>query len=374
MANRENRKPDLILLGVSVALLIFGILVLASVSASVSQEKFGNSYYYLWHQFSLGIIPGLILAFLAYRTGLNKFKKFIPLIFLGNLVMLGLVFTPLGITAGGATRWLNLGLFSVQPAEFLKLTFILYLAAWLSTKTEKKTEIEKSKNNCWQTLFVFAMVLGIIGAFLFGQRDMSTFAIIAFTGTIMYFLANTPVFHMLLLGVLGVGGFLFFILKESYRQDRLSVFFKHQTEPLGIGYQISQALIAVGSGGIFGLGLGMSRQQFGGFLPESMSDSIFAVFAEETGFAGCFVLILLFLTFFWRGFKISKGSQDAFSKLAALGITFWIIFQTLINMGSMTGILPLSGIPLPFFSYGGSALVAELAGVGILLNISRFKS
>ena len=155
-----------------------------------------------------------------------------------------------------------------------------------------------------------------------------------------------------------------------YRAARLLVFLNPETDPMGMGYQLKQALIAVGSGGIFGLGLGMSVQKFG-FLPQSMADSIFAIFSEETGFIGSLILIFLFLIFFWRGFKIAKKSMDQFSKLAALGISCWIILQALINIGSMIGIIPLTGVPLPFLSYGGSALVTELIGVGILLNISK---
>lgn len=155
-----------------------------------------------------------------------------------------------------------------------------------------------------------------------------------------------------------------------YRAARLLVFLKPEIDPMGIGYQIKQALIAVGSGGISGLGLGMSQQRLG-FLPQSISDSIFAILAEETGFIGCLILIFLFLIFLWRGFEIAKVSQNKFSQLAALGITSWITLQALTNIGSMIGILPLTGIPLPFISYGGSALVSELAGVGILLNISK---
>ncbi len=156
----------------------------------------------------------------------------------------------------------------------------------------------------------------------------------------------------------------------SYRMERILVFLKPESDPMGIGYQVKQALIAVGSGGIFGLGLGMSQQKFG-FLPASMTDSMFAIVAKETGFLGCFVLIVIFLTFFWRGFKIGKNTQDNFLKFSAFGIASWILVQTLINISSMIGLFPLAGIPLPFFSYGGSAIIMELIGVGILLNISK---
>jgi len=167
---------------------------------------------------------------------------------------------------------------------------------------------------------------------------------------------------------------LFSLIKLApYRAARLLVFLKPETDPMGMGYQIKQALIAIGSGGIFGLGLGTSGQRLG-FLPQSMADSIFAIMAEETGFVGGLILIALFLVFLWRGFKIGKSSQNKFSQLLAVGISSWIVIQAFINIGSMVGILPLTGIPLPFISYGGSALVSELIGVGILLNISKNKN
>jgi len=213
-------------------------------------------------------------------------------------------------------------------------------------------------------------VLGAVGALLIFQPDISTLVIILAVAGLMYFLAATPLWHSLLIMLIGSGGLLALIKLASYRMKRWTVFLNPEADPLGIGYQMKQVLIAVGSGGISGLGLGMSRQKFG-FLPKPMSDTIFAIFSEETGFIGSIILILLFLIFLWRGFKISKNSQDRFSKLAAFGISCWIVLQTFVSLGSMVGILPLAGIPLPFISYGGSALISELAGAGLLLNISK---
>jgi cell division protein FtsW len=186
----------------------------------------------------------------------------------------------------------------------------------------------------------------------------------------MYFLARTPIWH-LIVGIAVVSAGLFAFVKiEHYRAQRIFAFLNPEIDPLGIGYQIKQALIAIGSGGIMGVGPGKSRQKFG-FLPESMSDSIFAIYAEETGFIGALILMGLFIFFLWRAFKISKLSSNKFSQLASAGIISWIIIQAFINIGAMTGIMPLAGIPLPFFSSGGSALVAEIAAIGILLNISK---
>lgn len=363
------KKIDFILLGAALGLLIFGILMLASVSAPVSQEKFGNTYYYLKHQL-FNVFIGLILGFLAYKINLNLLKKFALFLILGNLLLMLLVFIPgLGISAGGAARWLNLGFTSVQPSEFLKLTFIIYLASWLNTRISEKNMNRTKEGGSKQNFLAFMVLLAIIGIFLLSQPDMSTFIIILAVAIILYFIAQTPVLHIIMLFLLGIGGSIILAPLESYRLKRILVFLNQKSDPLGIGYQINQASIAIGSGGIFGLGLGLSKQS--NFLPESMTDSIFAMTAEATGFFGCLMMILLLLIFFWRGFAIGKNSHDNFSKLAAFGISSWILIQSLINISSMVGLFPLAGIPLPFFSYGGSAIIAELIAVGVLLNISK---
>ncbi len=378
-------KLDYILLGTTIALLVLGVLILASVSASLSMEMFGTTYYFLRHQLLFGVIPGLFLAFLAFQIRLSFIKKWVPIILLGNLVLLAMVFLPgIGTEIRGATRWLDLGVVSFQPAEFLKLTFILYLAAWLASQTSKKNsrETQKTKSlkpkdlntgHLSQTFAAFLVVIGIISFILISQPDISTLGIIVMVGLLMYFSSGTPFWHSILMFLAGAGGLFALIKLAPYRMNRFLVFLNPETDPMGIGYQIKQSLIAVGSGGILGLGLGMSVQKFG-FLPQSMSDSIFAIFSEETGFLGSLILVVLFLLFFLRAFKISKESKDKFSQLAALGIGCWIILQGFVNISSMIGIMPLTGIPLPFISYGGSSLVTELVGAGILLNISRQKT
>ena len=363
---KTTRYPDRWLLGVTLALLLLGILILASVSATISQEKFGTTYYYLNHQLLYGILPGLILGFIAFKIRLEKLRKWAPGLLLVSLILLTLVFIPgIGTDFGGTAKsWLNFRIFSFQPSEILKLTFILYLAAWFASRAEKQ------RKGFSQTLIAFLIVIGLIGLLLVFQPDIGTFGIIAAYAAFMYFLAGTPIWHSILILLAGAASLFALIKLAPYRAARFLVLLKPETDPMGIGYQIKQALIAVGSGGILGLGLGMSRQKFG-LLPQPMSDSIFAIFAEETGFIGSLILILLFLIFFWRGFKIAKQTEDKFLKLTALGISCWIILQTFVNIGSMIGILPLTGIPLPFIGYGGSALIVEMIGVGILLNISK---
>ncbi|MBZ1345251.1 MAG: putative lipid II flippase FtsW [Candidatus Nealsonbacteria bacterium] len=361
-----KNRPNYILIATVFLLLLLGILILASASAPLSQMRFGNTFHFLNRQvFNLG--PGLILAFLAFIIPLSFWKKFIFPLLLINLVFLAMVFIPgIGIEIGGAKRWIDLGIITFQPAEFLKLTFIVYLAAWLANRTEKV----KSNLRFGQNLIVFLIIIGTIALFFFFQPNIGTFGIIALTAFFMYFAAATPVWHSIFMIFLGLSAFFILIKVAPYRLERLLVFLNPGTDPLGMGYHIKQSLIAIGSGGIAGLGLGMSVQKFG-FLPASLTDSIFAVFAEETGFIGVFILIALFLIFFWQGWKIAKNSRDKFCQLTALGISSWIIIQAFVNICSMVGLLPLTGIPLPFISYGGSHLIAELIGVGILLNISK---
>lgn len=372
MKGAKTHHFDYVLAITVALLLLFGILILASVSAVSSQEKIGKTGYFFFHQLEFGILPGIIFGFIALRLSLSFFKKIALGIILLNLVLMGLVFLPqIGITAGGASRWLNLGLFSFQPSEFLKFTFILYLAVWLANRTEKNEHFLKSDKKDWRfTLFSFLVIIAIITLLLVFQSDVSTLVIIILVALLMYFLAKTPLWHSALMLLLIIAAIGLLIVFEPYRMERLLVFLHIKEDPMGVGYQIKQALIAIGSGKIFGLSLGMSHQKFG-FIPQTMSDSIFSIIGEEMGFAGSFVLVTLFLFFLWRGLKIAKKSNNHFSRLLAAGITCWICLQGFINIGSMLGILPLMGVPLPFVSYGGSHLVNELIGVGLLLNISK---
>ncbi len=370
MRIKKKQKFDYILAIAVAILVILGILVLASVSATFSQEKFGRTTYYLFHQMICGLAIGIILGFVAFKIKLSTLKKWAWLFILINLIFMALVFIPrLGIIAGGAPRWMNLGFVSFQPSEFLKLTFIFYLSAWLANRTKKKS-FKKTKKELKFTLIPFLVIIGIIAILLTKQSDVSTLGMIILIAALMYFSANTPLWHSVLIILISSAGFLVLVKIAPYRIMRLRVLLGSIKDPMGTGYQIEQSLIAIGSGGILGLGLGTSIQRFG-FIPQTMSDSIFAIFAEETGFVGSLVLIFLFLVLLWRGFRISKRSPDKFSQLFAIGISSWICIQAFINIGAMIGILPLTGIPLPFISYGGSHMVAELIGIGILLNISK---
>ena len=359
------KGSDYFLIAAVACLSLLGILVITSVTASIAQQKFGSPTFYLFRHFIFGLIPGIILGWLAYKIPISRFKKWIPLLLLGNLFLMVLVFVQgIGIELGNAQSWLNLRFTSFQPSEPLKLIFILYLASWLAARAEK------TKKEFSATLMAFLAILGVIALLLAFQPDIGTLGIIVATGFLMYFLAGTPLKHIAIIFVGGLACLAAFIKIESYRLNRFLVLFNSDLDPMGVGWQIKQALIAVGSGGILGTGLGMSVQRFG-YLPEPMADSIFAVFAEETGFVGSLIVISLFLIIAWLGFKIAKNAKNNFEKLTALGIISWLSVQALINIGAMLKILPITGVPLPFVSYGGSALITELTGIGILLNISK---
>jgi len=372
-----NKHFNYFLFVLVVILVGSSFLFLACLSAPASLQRFGNTSYYLFHQLLFGLLPGTILGFAAYKISLNFLKKIAPWLVMGNLVLLFLVFIPkIGSSAGGASRWINLGVGSIQPSEFLKITSILYLAAWIASKLSEtqvndwKSITKKGYHNIIYIFVPFVVFLSLISVALYFQKDASTLGIIAITLLAMYFSARTPLWHTLLILISGTTILLLLIKFEPYRLDRWLIFLHPDTDPLGKGFQLRQSLISLGSGGVFGKGLGMSTQKFG-FLPQAMSDSIFAIIGEESGIVGCCALVAIFILFFWLGIQISKNSNDRFSKMTAVGIVVWITLQAFINMASVAGIFPLAGIPLPFFSYGGSHLVVELIGVGLLLNISK---
>ena len=359
-----------------IVLAFFGILFLATLSAPASMQYFGNTNYYLFHQL-IALAIGLVAGFLVYKIPLHILKKISLPFLIINILLLLAVFLPfLGAKFWGAKRWINIGGLTFQPSEFFKIAVILYLSAWLSTKFSENLKrgwlisAKKGYHDFIKVFLPFAALLAIIVLIFYFQKDVSTLIIISAALLAIYFSAGTPIWHTILLILSGAAGLLILIKIEPYRVQRFLAFLHPEKDPLGIGLQLKQSLISVGSGGIFGNGLGMSTQKFG-FLPQAMGDSIFAILGEEIGIIGCSILIFGFLFFLWQGIKIASASTDKFSKLTAIGITTWIVFQAFFNIGSTLGLLPLSGIPLPFFSYGGSHIVAEMIGVGILLNISK---
>jgi cell division protein FtsW len=339
-------------------------------------QRYGNTNYYLFHQLLLAVIA-IVLGFIAYKIPLHVLKKWAPLLVILNLGALFLVFFPvIGTKIWGASRWITIAGHSFQPSEFLKITSILYLSAWIASKLSEantsgwKQNAQKNYHNIIYILIPFLIFLGIISVGLILQKDATTLGVITITLLVVYFSSKTPWWHTALIIILGITALFILIKFEPYRVDRFLTFLHPEEDPLGRGFQLRQSLISLGSGGIIGKGLGMSTQKFG-FLPQAMSDAVFAIIGEELGIVGCAAVVILFCVLLWFGIKIAQKSTDKFAKLTAIGISFWIVLQAFINMASAIGIFPFVGIPLPFISYGGSHLITELIGIGLLLNISK---
>lgn len=352
------------LFSATVVLTIGGLLILASASMVLSATQAGSIWYYALKQVLFGGIIGGVLLFFTQWINYRIWRKLAAPLMLVSFVLLALLFVPsVGYSAGGARRWLALGPISFQPSEFLKLAFVVYLASWLDARRREISSISYG-------LLPFSLMLGIVGMFLIMQPDIGTLGVIIATSAALYFVGGGRTSQIATLGAFGSVIFYFLIQLAPYRLARLTVFLNPGHDPQGIGYQITQALIAIGSGGLGGQGFGKSIQKHN-FLPEPMGDSIFAVYAEEMGFIGAVLLIAIFVFFIWRGFVIARNAPDVFGKLLAAGIIAGVGIQAFINMAAISGLLPLTGIPLPFVSFGGTSLAITLASIGIVLNISK---
>ncbi len=342
---------------ISVLLLtLFGLFIIYDVSSFVAFRDFSDKYHYIKDQFfwfALGI--GLLIFFTLFDYHRLYILSF-PIL-CAALILLILVFVPgIGVRLLGASRWINLGAFVLQPAEFVKLALAIYLSAWFSNK-------EKGR------LFAFLLILGLVLFLVLMEPDMGTAIVILSEALAIYFLYGANIFYYVLLApTLFLVGLI--IVKVSpYRAERLQAFLNISQSIDSSSYHVKQALIALGSGGLIGVGLGNSLQKYA-YLPEGTTDSIFAIIAEELGFIGATALIGVFVFIVWRCFRIAVNAKDEFGRLLAAGIATFLAIQTVINLASQTALLPLTGIPLPFLSYGGSALIIDLCSIGILLNIS----
>lgn len=338
--------------------------MLFSASSVVSYARFGNTYHYLLRQlYSLGF--GLVAFWLAMRVDYHWWKKFAGFFLFFSLALLILVFIP-GIRAeyGSARSWINLFGYSFQPSELVKISFLIYLATWLEAKKGKLSSLTGG-------IIPFLLILGVISLLMIAQPDLGTLFIIAFTAIVVFFAGGGKVTHII--WVLLLVGLILFIMmswKSSYQSNRFKCLKDPSYSARDKCYQVNQSLIAVGSGGWFGRGLGESRQKFM-YLPEVWGDSIFPIIAEETGFVASTLLILLYLFVFYRGLLIARTAPDIYGSTLAIGIVVWLAVQTFLNIGGMISLIPITGVPLPFISAGGSAIFSSLLAMGILLNISK---
>ena len=362
---------DYIILIVVMLILALGMIMVLSASSPSSLSESGDSYKYFKKQ-ALAAGLGLVVMFAVSKVDYRIYKKFAWIIyfaFIALLVIVGFI----GTDAGGARRWIIIAGFNFQPSEFAKIGFIIFFAALL-TDLKKEGKIDKIG---WGFFYPLAWLIPIIGAILILQNHFSATFLICLITVIQMFIAGVKLRYFIIAGGMGLGGLLSFILLknggtlgDSFRSDRIQTWLDPFADPTGSGWQIINSLYAIGSGGMFGVGLGESKQKYL-YLPEPHNDFIFAVLAEELGFFGCVVVILLFAIFIWRGIIISMKAPDTFGSLISIGIVSLIGLQALINIAVVTGTVPVTGMPLPFFSYGGTAIISNLIAVGILLNVSR---
>lgn len=351
--------PDRWLILVTVAFSLFGLLMVYDSSVAIAMRDFSDQYHFVRDQLRWLVIGLVTFGVFSYIDYHRWFRLALPILMV-TLVLLLAVFIPgVGVKALGAHRWINLGLFTLQPAELAKLVLVIYLSAWFSFQ-------EKGR------LGAFLLLLGMVVGLVVIEPDLGTGVIILFIALVLYFLSGAPllqlllIFPILLLGIMGLA------VASPYRFRRVVTFLNPESDPLGASYHIRQALLALGSGGWFGVGIGQSRQKYE-YLPEANTDSIFAVVGEEVGFLGAVGMIGLFLFIVWRGFRVAKHAPDTFGRLLASGIASWFGIQVIINLSAMVALIPLTGVPLPLISYGGSSLIITLAGLGILLNVSRHR-
>lgn len=357
------RKRDPILFAAVLFFVAAGILALISASLGLFEENL-SPLKLLSRQLILGLALGAVLFFTADRTPYHFWHKTAFWIFLVALALTLLVFVPgIGFKSGGAARWINFGPIFFQPSELLKIGLIIYMAAWLSSRGREVSSAQ------FGALPVFLLILAVSLIF-FKQPDLGTLGVLVISGLLLFFIAGGKLKHLALMGffLLAMTAVVFYF--KPYSFERVRVFLDRDYDPQGAGYQVRQAAIAFGSGGIFGKGFGQGLQKYN-YLPEPTADAIFAVVGEEFGFAGASFLVILFLIFLWRAIFILRRAPDIFAKLLGSGVVILIIMQAFINMSAIAGLLPLTGITLPFISQGGSSLAATLWAVGILSNISR---
>lgn len=361
----KKGPPDFILFITTLALLGIGLIMVFSASTVTANINYGDAYYYFKKQLVWALFS-ICAMIVVMKLNFNRLKDFAVPLLIFSLVCLILVVTPLGVEVKGSSRWFQLGPARFSPSELAKLAMVLFLAKSMDTNINKITSLGKG---VMPYMFMLALVCGLIML----QPDLGTAFALAGTVFGMLLIAGAQWSHLGGISLVGLAAVAAAIALEPYRMQRFIAFTDPWKYASDTGFQTVQSLYALGSGGLFGMGLGMSRQKFF-YLPEQHTDFIFAILGEELGFIGVMLVVSLFLLFAWRGFKIAMNAPDNFSSLLAAGLTIMIIFQAAINIGVVSGALPVTGITLPFISYGGTSLLFSMIGVGLILNISRYSS
>lgn len=363
MDSVPRRTPDVYLFIATIALLSLGIVMIYSASAIVALDRFGDSAFFLKRQL-LWALLGLGAMSVALTIHYERLRRATPVLLLLVAVALVAVLVPgVGRVAGGARRWIALGPLNFQPAEAAKLVLVLYLANYLTNRGVAVRRIA----TVWPPLLVTGGLFGLLVL----QPDMGSAMMLGGLAAVMLFLGGASLWHLMGLGLAALPPLALVTVWEAYRVRRLLAFLDPWGDPRGSGFHIIQSLLALGSGGLLGLGLGASRQKFF-YLPERHTDFIFAILGEELGLMGTGAVILLFAFVAVRGFRIARAAPDRYGTLLAGGITASIVGQAILNVGVASGLLPITGVPLPFLSFGGSSLLTSCLGVGILLNISQY--
>ncbi len=348
--------------------IFLGLISLISASSVIGQEKYNDPFYYIKKQLFQGIIIGLIFAFLASKINLEFLRKFNLFFLIINIILLLMCFLPRFSASDQdlAKRWLKIGPLVFQPSEFLKITYPLFLSNLLAN-----SPLKKRRKIFGSPFLTYLISLGIISLIILKQPSTGPILVMGLSSLTMYFTASMSIWQFLICLISGGGLILYYVKRSPYRYTRLfSSFLSPEKDPLGSGYQILQSLTGIGLGGLLGVGFGNSIQKFN-YLPQAHTDAIFSIIAEEFGFLGSLTIIILFSIFLWFGATIAKKSREKFLKYLAIGLTTNIVFQAFINIASMCRLLPITGIPLPFISYGGTAMVVNLTIVGLLINIAK---
>jgi cell division protein FtsW len=365
MKSKKGHAPDYFLMALVLALTVFGLVMLASASSNLGRIQFDDSYYYLKHQILYGFSIGMAGFLCGYFIYYQRLKKIALPVLAVSVLFLALVFTKLGSVVNNTNRWLRFGLFSFQPAELMKFTYLTYLAAWLSNAKLKR------ESNLQEGFVPFLIVSGIIAALLILQPATSTVFILLGAGLVLYFMSGAPlkyIFGTVFIAAFLIGAVIFF---TPYRLARITGFLNQNKNTQSQNYQVNQGLIAIGSGGLFGVGYGQSVTKTA-YLPTPIDDSIFAVIAEELGFIGAASLIMLFCLFTLRLFWLAKKTSDRFGRFLLIGFGTVVALQAFVNMAAISGVIPLTGVPLPFISYGGTALAVFLTMSGVALNVTKY--
>lgn len=363
----KKQQFDKIFFGIILTLIIIGVIMFTSASLGILARNEAKFYGVIFNQFVFGLVGGFVAMYIGLRINYKFLRDNSLIIFILSIILTALVFVPhIGSSHGGARRWVDILGVSFQPVEFLKIGFIIYFASWLSWVKSKVEDLRFS-------ILPLVVLLGVIAFVLLKQPDTKSLILITCTAIVMLFVSGTP--WKYILGLLGISILAFVVLAffKPYLMERVNTFIHPSRDSSGSSYQLQQSLIAIGSGGTFGRGLGQSIQKFN-YLPEPQGDSIFAVVGEELGFIGGVILICIFIAFALRGYKIGYNAPDSFSKLFVIGSVTMITAQSFMNIASITGVFPLTGVPLVFISHGGTALLLSLGTMGIVLNISRLKA